>query len=508
MKRAIWLLVLVLCVSVIASATGCTQSYTPYSPEELDELLAPVALYPDPLLAQILPAATYPDQIAAAQQVLGGRVDDGLIDPQPWDVSVKAVAHYPDVLCMMSNDQQWTTAVGQAFAQQQADIFVSIQRLRARAYRVGSLTATPQQRVVITSEGTILIVPAQPGLIYVPHYHPQEVYVASAERDETTAALAFGVGLLIGAWLNRDVDWHEHCVYYHGWRGGGWIGASRRYVHLVPIYVNDRFRRIVVNRQIINRHIGAFRHTVTVRARLNRVAYREGHRPMGGFTSPHYGVVHSGAVSRGPNHGPGRNPVVQPAHGPAFRSGGNLGPHRGGTGMKAGGRTIPTPGSKIRGRVQTPSTKGGGRRTIPTPGSKTKSRVPTPGNKGGGRRTIPTPGSKTKSRVPTPGNKGGGGRTIPTPGSITRGRVSTPGTGYGGRRTIPTPRTGKTGAPTNPGRTPRGMTQPGTYVHTPGVNSSRTGRPQGEQSKSSSRSSNNSHKDSKHSDKESSGASR
>ena len=149
--------------------------YEPYAPEQLDNLLAPIALYPDPLLAQVLVATTFPDQIQDAAPWI--RVHDPeSIDYQPWDVSVKAVAHYPTVLNMLNDRLDWTTALGQAYVYQSTDIMTSVQRLRNMAYSQGNLVPTPQQQVVV-DRGYIQILPAQPRVIFVPVYDPGVIYV-------------------------------------------------------------------------------------------------------------------------------------------------------------------------------------------------------------------------------------------------------------------------------------------------------------------------------------------
>src|ERR1051326_3115445 len=117
------------------------------SPAELDQLLGPIALYPDPLTAQILPAATLPSQIVMADRFVRGGGDVNQIDLQPWDPSVKALARYPTVLGWRADNRGWTTEVGQAFLYQQADVMNSIQRLRGEALAVGNLQSTPQQQV-------------------------------------------------------------------------------------------------------------------------------------------------------------------------------------------------------------------------------------------------------------------------------------------------------------------------------------------------------------------------
>ena len=225
-------------------------SYEPFSPEQLDNLLAPIALYPDPLLSQVLVAATFVDSVDEANRWVRANGTNG-IDDQPWDVSVKAVAHYPVVLSMMADKLDWTTSVGQAYVNQSTDVMTSIQRLRRMARDVGNLITTPQQQVIVEPE-YISIVPYEPAYIYVPVYDP---YICYRRRPSWGLAITFGIGFPIGVWLNRDCDWHHHRVYYHGWQGRGWIERSRPRVHITNIYVNNTYNTVVVNRTIINRNV-------------------------------------------------------------------------------------------------------------------------------------------------------------------------------------------------------------------------------------------------------------
>ncbi|MGB9429984.1 MAG: DUF3300 domain-containing protein [Gammaproteobacteria bacterium] len=225
-------------------------SYVPYTPDQLDNLLAPIALYPDPLLAQVLPAATFVDQIDEAARWVRANGEDG-IDDQAWDVSVRAVAYYPSVLNMMDENLDWTTAVGQAYVYQSTDVMESIQRLRTMAYAQGNLVTGPQWQVV-DQDGYIQIWPANPQYLYVPIYDPTTVFFQPAYAADV---ISFSVGFAIGAWLNRDCDWHNHRVFYTGWRGGGWIARSRPYVHVTNVYVNNRYTNITVNRTVINRTV-------------------------------------------------------------------------------------------------------------------------------------------------------------------------------------------------------------------------------------------------------------
>ncbi len=229
---------------------------TLFSADELDDLLAPIALYPDPLIAQILPAATFIDQIDEAARYIRQYGKSARIDDQPWDVSVRALAHYPDVLFMMDQKYDWTVSLGQAYVNQPQDVMDAIQRLRAEAQDQGNLVSTPQQEVVVEDED-ISIIPAEPEVIYVPQYDPIAVYV---EPAPTYGFITFGFGFTIGPWLNRDCDWHRHRVYYHGWHGGGWINRARPYISTRrSVYINSRYNVINVNRRVIDHDTARYR---------------------------------------------------------------------------------------------------------------------------------------------------------------------------------------------------------------------------------------------------------
>jgi hypothetical protein len=265
---------LVTCPLVRASAAVAMPDQR-FSNDELDQLLSPIALYPDPLLAQVVPAATFFDQLQEANQLLGGRSDDNVISNQSWDVSVKSVAHYPQVLQKMVQDSDWTIALGQAYVNQSTDVANSIQRLRAEARSAGSLVTTSQQQVIVEGE-VIRIVPAQPQVIYVPQYNPEVVYVDSGPSTGAVvaaAAISFGAGLAIGAWLNNDWDWFGRGIYYHGWVGGGWIGVNRGFVNVNVnrnVYINNRYTRINVNRNITTRNINNYRTNLNRNATVRR----------------------------------------------------------------------------------------------------------------------------------------------------------------------------------------------------------------------------------------------
>lgn len=242
--------VLLLIVAAIIAAAGCSRTYaqplyneppvtpslasadeTPLTPEQLDDLLSPIALYPDPLLAQILPAAAEPQDIAAAQAWVAAGNNPNQIDDQPWDPAVLALARYPTVLKMLADYPDWTDELGYAFATQQANVTESIQRLRAQAQAAGSLVSTPEQEVVADNQG-IQIVPANPQVIYVPVYDPQVVFVPPAPGVVVRPRITFGPPLPVGIWLTNDFNWGRgYVVIGGGWRyrrGGVWISINNR----------------------------------------------------------------------------------------------------------------------------------------------------------------------------------------------------------------------------------------------------------------------------------------
>jgi hypothetical protein len=179
------------------------------SAAELDHMLGPIALYPDPLTAQILPAATAPDQVAAADRYLREGRDVLQVEYQPWDPSIKALTRYPDVLRMMAGNLPWTSDLGIAFVNQERDVMDSIQRLRLQAQAIGNLRTTPEQ-VVIVENRVVQIVPANPQIIYVPVYRPEIVFIRPPPPGGFH--IVFGAGRPIGPWLNQDVNWRDREV--------------------------------------------------------------------------------------------------------------------------------------------------------------------------------------------------------------------------------------------------------------------------------------------------------
>jgi len=170
---------------VPSGAPGTPQAVYLLSPDQLSNLVAPIALYPDPLLSQVLAASTYPLEIVQADQWLAQNKNlqgTQLIEAakgQHWDPSVQALVAFPETLALLANDIRWTRDLGNAFLAQQADVMRAVQDLRARARDNGKLTTTPQQVVRMetqSGQSAIEIVPADPQVIYVPIYSPSYVW--------------------------------------------------------------------------------------------------------------------------------------------------------------------------------------------------------------------------------------------------------------------------------------------------------------------------------------------
>ena len=261
-----------------------------WTAEELDNLLAPVALYPDPILAQVLVAASYPDEVElAAQHVrLYGHEH---IDEQPWDISVKALAHYEPVLNLMADRVDWMIALGQAYADQPQDVMASVQSLRAMARAHGNLVTTAEQEVIV-EDRSIRILPAQPRVVYVPVYDPLVVYHQPiVHLGVYRSGWSFGIGFPIGVWLSYDFDWRRRHVYYHGWDTyayhSRWLHRSRPYIVVNNIYIHSRPTVVVVNRRVFDRRVDYDRfdryNYVHRRVAWDRHRDRE-HRRTGGAT--------------------------------------------------------------------------------------------------------------------------------------------------------------------------------------------------------------------------------
>jgi hypothetical protein len=229
-----------------AAASSPENQASKIPPEQLDSLVAPIALYPDPLLAQALAASTYPLEIIQLQQWLEKNKnlkDKALADAvakQPWDPSIQALAALPEVVKRLANDIQWTTDLGNAFLTQQSDVMDAVQRMRKKAQDKGNLKSTEQQTVetkVIQNKDVIVIEQANPQVVYVPSYDPvvvygppiypyPPIYYPPWGYYAAGVAISFGVGVMMGAFWSGGWGW-----------GCGWGGND------ININNNNNFNR-------------------------------------------------------------------------------------------------------------------------------------------------------------------------------------------------------------------------------------------------------------------------
>src|SRR5437763_7249383 len=216
------------------------QEQAKISNEQLDSLVAPIALFPDPLLAQTLAASTYPLEIVQLQQWLEKHKnlkDKALanaVAKEPWDPSIQSMAALPDLVNRLANDIQWTTDLGNAFLAQQADVMEAVQRMRRTAENKGNLKSSEQQKIEteqVEGKTVIVIQQANPEVIYVPSYDPMLVYGAPvypyppiyyppAGYYAAGMAISFGVGVAMGA------AWGGGWGYNSGWGGNNDININ------------------------------------------------------------------------------------------------------------------------------------------------------------------------------------------------------------------------------------------------------------------------------------------
>ena len=220
------------------------------SPQELQQLVAPIALYPDALVAQILAASTYPTQIVEAERWmqrhsnLKGEDLAKEVDKQDWDPSVKAMAQFPSVLENMDKNLSWTSSLGEAYVSQAQDVTDAVQALREEARKSGHLNSSEQEKVT-TQGNTIIIEPADPQVVYVPAYDPWVVYGAPIVAYPGWypvpgifwggVGLSFGVGFGIGffggfgwGWGHWGYDWHDRRAFFDH---HAWVSHSRDFGH-------------------------------------------------------------------------------------------------------------------------------------------------------------------------------------------------------------------------------------------------------------------------------------
>ncbi len=236
---------------------GPPSQSAPMTVSQLQALVAPIALYPDSLVAQVLTAATFPDQVAVAnywlqekQGSLTGHALMQAVDKQSWDASVKALTEFPSVLDNLAKNLTWTSSLGEAYHNQSAEVMTAIQTLRAQAKAAGNLKSSPQITVVQQTPETIVIEPANPQIVYVPQYNPAVIYGTpyvtpgySAGDVAAAGIIGFGAGIAVGAMMGGgccswgysswNCGWHGTAVVYHGgayygnsaWHGGYYNGG-------------------------------------------------------------------------------------------------------------------------------------------------------------------------------------------------------------------------------------------------------------------------------------------
>ena len=248
-----------------SSAMGNPTEAVPQSTSELQALVAPIALYPDSLVAQILTASTFPDQVAIASyrvqqnKNLTGNSLMQAVNKQSWDPSVKALTEFPSVLDNLAKNLTWTSSLGEAYHDQQAEVMTAIQTLRAQAKAKGNLKSSSQITIVQQTPQTIVIQPTNPEIVYVPQYNPAVIYgtpylvpgyvapVYTAGDVAAAGIIGFGAGIAVGALMSGggccgwgysswSCGWHGTAVVYHGgayygnsaWHGGYYNGGYHK----------------------------------------------------------------------------------------------------------------------------------------------------------------------------------------------------------------------------------------------------------------------------------------
>ncbi|HTC94379.1 MAG TPA: DUF3300 domain-containing protein [Terriglobales bacterium] len=267
--------VLLLVGGTVSRAQQAAPQASPPAPEkipndQLDSLVAPIALYPDPLLAQVLAASTYPLELVQLQQWLEKNKNlkekelTAAVEKQPWDPSVQAMAPFPDIVKQMVDGIQWTTDLGNAFLAQQKDVMDAVQRMRAKANEGGKLKSNDQVKVEtkkVESKDVIVIEQSNPQVVYVPSYNPSviwgppaypypPVYYPPAGYYAAGMAISFGVGVAMGAAWGGGWGW-----------GCGWGGNNDITVNRNNTFVNNSNRvNNVSNRQNLSNRSGNWQH--------------------------------------------------------------------------------------------------------------------------------------------------------------------------------------------------------------------------------------------------------
>jgi hypothetical protein len=372
-----------------SASTQPDASQKPLTPGQLDSLVAPIALYPDPILSQVLVASTYPLEVVEAGRWLKqhpGLKDKALVDAaakQPWDASVQGLVVLPDVLKRLDQNVGWTSNLGNAFLAQQQGVMDAVQRLRKKASAAGALQSTPQQTVSTATEGNqtyIEIQPASTQVVYVPQYNPAAVWGPAPAYEPypsmyyppvstgavvAASALSFGAGMAIGAIWGGGGGWGGGWGWGVGWGGGG---------------------NVIVNNNFINRN------------NFNRANVGNGNRWV--HNPAHRGGVPYNNRNLSNRYNGGARPATRPTVGQTQQ---RLGQHGGAAGMRPGG----VGGGPNQGTASRLGPGNGGRGA----GANARPGMNRPGQAGGFR----SPGQGNANRMANPGgmhfgrNPGAGG---------------------------------------------------------------------------------------------------
>ena len=296
-----WMVLGALCPTAAAQSEPAPVPVVSQSSEQLQQLVAPIALYPDELVAQVLGAATNPTEIVEADRWLEehsnlqGQDLGSAVDQQPWDASVKALAQFRSVLANMDKNLSWTSSLGDAYVNQPQQVMDAVQEMRRRAQQAGNLKDTPQQSVK-TEGQTIVIEPAEPDVVYVPQYDPWLVYGAGVPIWPgwypypglylAGPGFGFGLGFNVGffgrfgwGWNHWGFDWgHRTMVFNHN----TYVSHSRTFIN------RDRF----INRShAVDQNAFANHTTFNNRGAFNNRARFSEHRGPSAFGGFNHGGV-------------------------------------------------------------------------------------------------------------------------------------------------------------------------------------------------------------------------
>jgi hypothetical protein len=266
-------------IDVMTPRAAAQEGSKVFPPEELEQVLAPIALYPDSLLVQILMASTYPlevvqaDRWAKQNKNLKGDALTAALEKQPWDASVKSLVNFPEVLDMMNQKLEWTQKLGDAFLAQQKDVMDTVQKLRKKADAEGNLKTTKEQKVIVEKETqTIIIESANPQVVYVPTYNPTVVYGAwpypayppysyyPPGYVPGAMAFSFAAGVAVGA------------AWGYAWGGSNWHGGEVNVDYNRNTNINNNINRGKYANQLPSGGRGNWKHNADHR---RGVSYRD-----------------------------------------------------------------------------------------------------------------------------------------------------------------------------------------------------------------------------------------